>query len=31
VAINEGDAEHAVVQWGTPVTDEEYAVAPAVD
>jgi len=31
VAINEGDAEHAVVQWGTPVTDEEYAAAPAVD
>ncbi len=31
VAINEGDDDHAVVQWLTPVTDEEYAAAPAVD
>ncbi|PZH11578.1 cupin domain-containing protein [Streptomyces sp. NTH33] len=29
VAINEGDADHAVVHWLTPVTDEEYAAAPA--
>lgn len=28
VAINEGDADHAVVHWLTPVTDEEYAAAP---
>jgi len=30
VAINEADAEHAVVHWLTRVTDEDYAVAPAV-
>jgi quercetin dioxygenase-like cupin family protein len=30
VFVTEGDADHAVVQWLTPVTDEEYA-APAVD
>ena len=29
LAINEADAEHAVVHWLTPVTDEEYAAAPA--
>ncbi|MCW2620080.1 MAG: hypothetical protein JWR28_3229, partial [Modestobacter sp.] len=31
LAINESDADHAVVHWMTPVTDEEYAAAPAVD
>ena len=31
LAINEADADHAVVHWLTPVTDEEYAAAPAVD
>ncbi len=31
VAINEGDDDHAVVHWLTPVTDEEYGAAPAVD
>ena len=31
LAINEGDAEHDVVHWLTPVTDEEYAAAPALD
>lgn len=30
VAINEGDEDHAVVHWMTPVTDEEYAAAPPV-
>ncbi|SDL86609.1 hypothetical protein SAMN05660642_01062 [Geodermatophilus siccatus] len=30
LAINEADAEHAVVHWLTPVTDEEYGAAPAV-
>lgn len=29
VAINEGDAEHAVVHWLTPVTDEECTATPA--
>ena len=29
LAINEGDDEHDVVQWLAPVTDEEYAQAPA--
>ena len=29
LAINEADADHAVVHWLTPVTDEEYAAAPA--
>lgn len=24
LAVNEGDADHAVVHWGEPVTDEEY-------
>jgi quercetin dioxygenase-like cupin family protein len=28
LAINEGDADHDVVHWLTPVTDEEYAAAP---
>ena len=31
LAINEADAEHAVVHWLTPVTDEEYSAAPSVD
>ena len=31
LAINEADAEHAVVHWLAPVTDEEYAAAPATD
>ncbi|MFK4599060.1 (R)-mandelonitrile lyase [Streptomyces pristinaespiralis] len=30
-AINEADADHDVVHWLTPVTDEEYAAAPTVD
>ena len=30
LAINEADADHAVVHWLTPVTDEEYAAAPPV-
>jgi quercetin dioxygenase-like cupin family protein len=30
-AINEADAEHAVVHWLTPVTDEEYLAGPAPD
>jgi hypothetical protein len=30
LAINESDADHDVVHWLTPVTDEEYAAAPAV-
>jgi quercetin dioxygenase-like cupin family protein len=29
LAVNEGDADHAVVHWRTPVPDEEYAAAPA--
>ena len=29
VAINEGDDDHDVVHWLNPVTDEEYAAAPA--
>ena len=28
---DEADDDHAVVHWLTPVTDEEYAAAPAVD
>jgi hypothetical protein len=28
LAINESDADHDVVHWLTPVTDEEYATAP---
>ena len=31
LATNESDADHAVVHWLTPVTDEEHATAPAVD
>ena len=31
LAINEGDADHAVVHWLTPVSDEEYTAAPVVD
>ena len=31
LAINEADDDDAVVHWLTPVTDEEYAAAPAVD
>ena len=31
LAIDEGDADHAVVHGLTPVPDEEYAAAPAVD
>ena len=30
LAINEADAEHDVVHWLQPVTDDEYAAAPAV-
>ncbi|MEV6201334.1 cupin domain-containing protein [Streptomyces sp. NPDC051771] len=30
LAINGGDADHDVVLWRTPVTDEEYAAAHAV-
>ena len=30
VAINEADEQHDVVHWLTPVTDEEYAAAPAL-
>lgn len=29
LAVKEGDADHGVVNWLTPVTDEEYAAAPA--
>lgn len=29
VAINEGGDGHDVVHWLNPVTDEEYAAAPA--
>ncbi|MFI9190715.1 hypothetical protein ACIG0A_15685 [Streptomyces californicus] len=29
LAINEGDDTHDVVHWLPPVTDEEYAAAPA--
>jgi hypothetical protein len=28
VAINEGDDEHAVVHWLSPVTDDEYTATP---
>ena len=28
LAINEGDSEHAVVNWLNPVTDSEYSAAP---
>ena len=28
LAINEGDDQHDVVHWLTPVTDDEYAAAP---
>ncbi|WP_229924171.1 hypothetical protein [Streptomyces capillispiralis] len=28
-SINEADADHDAVHWLTPVTDEEYAAAPA--
>ncbi len=28
LAINEGDADHAVVHWGEAVTDEEHRAAP---
>src|SRR4051812_48292320 len=31
LALDEADDEHAVVQWLTPVTDEEYGAAPATD
>jgi quercetin dioxygenase-like cupin family protein len=31
VAINEGDDAHDVVHWLSPVTDEEYRAAPAVE
>jgi hypothetical protein len=30
LAINEADADHAVVHWLSPVTDDEYA-APTTD
>ena len=30
VAINEGDDDHDVVHWLTPVSDEEYAAAPSL-
>lgn len=29
VATNEGDGDHAVVHWLTPVSDEEHGAAPA--
>ena len=29
LAINERDAEHEVVIWLDPVTDEEYGAAPS--
>ncbi|SNS32404.1 Cupin domain protein [Geodermatophilus saharensis] len=29
LAINEGDADHAVVHWLAPVTDDEYLATPA--
>ncbi len=29
LAINEGDDTHDVVHWLRPVTDAEYATAPA--
>ena len=31
LAINEGDADHDVVHWLTPVTDDEYAATPTTD
>ena len=31
LAVNEGDADHAVVHWLTPVSDAEYTATPAVD
>jgi hypothetical protein len=31
LAINESDEQHDVVQWLDPVTDDEYAAAPALD
>ena len=31
LVINEADADHAVVHWLAPVTDDEYTAAPAVD
>jgi hypothetical protein len=31
LAINEGDADHAIVYWLEPVTDQDYAAAPSVD
>src|SRR3954447_22315509 len=31
LAINEADADHDVVHWLTPVTDEEHGAAPAAD
>jgi quercetin dioxygenase-like cupin family protein len=31
LAINEVDDAHALADWGDPVTDAEYADAPAVD
>jgi hypothetical protein len=31
LSINEADADHDVVHWLQPVTDDEYAAAPAVD
>jgi quercetin dioxygenase-like cupin family protein len=31
LAINEGDDQHDVVRWLAPVTDDEYAAAPALD
>jgi hypothetical protein len=31
LAINESDEQHDVVHWLTPVTDDEYAPAPALD
>ena len=30
LAITEGDADHDVVYWLVPVTDEDYGAAPAV-
>jgi quercetin dioxygenase-like cupin family protein len=31
IAMHQADADGNTVTWGAPVTDEEYAAAPAVD
>ncbi|MFE2624680.1 hypothetical protein ACFXKH_32030 [Streptomyces caelestis] len=30
-AVNGSDPDHDAVHWPAPVTDEEYAAAPAAD